>query len=386
MDFELTEEQKQIKNAAREFSEGEFDKDLVLELDENCQFPLEIWKKACKLGFIGIHFPEKYGGQNLGVFENTLIVEEFCRRDSSIGIALSLIDYASEIILRFGTENQKSAYLLPITKGETISSGGFWEAEDGEEFSNISTSAIKKEASFLINGKKNFVMNSEIANFFIILCKTDINENSSHLGRSIIIVEKGLEGLSIIEDKGKMGMKMIPTGDLCLKNVRVPCGNMIGDENKGYDQIMNFFEESKIEMAAQALGIAQGGFERAMEYAKKREQFGRKIVEFKAIQHKLAAMALKIERARLLTYKAAWSFDKGEFNNRLTLMAKIDASKTAVEVTREAIQIFGGYGYMKEQEVEHFYRDAWITELYFGSRETQKTMLASELLGRLAVS
>lgn len=321
MDFELTEEQKQIKNAAREFSEGEFDKDLVLELDENCQFPLEIWKKACKLGFIGIHFPEKYGGQNLGVFENTLIVEEFCRRDSSIGIALSLIDYASEIILRFGTENQKSAYLLPITKGETISSGGFWEAEDGEEFSNISTSAIKKEASFLINGKKNFVMNSEIANFFIILCKTDINENSSHLGRSIIIVEKGLEGLSIIEDKGKMGMKMIPTGDLCLKNVRVPCGNMIGDENKGYDQIMNFFEESKIEMAAQALGIAQGGFERAMEYAKKREQFGRKIVEFKAIQHKLAAMALKIERARLLTYKAAWSFDKGEFNNRLTLMA-----------------------------------------------------------------
>jgi alkylation response protein AidB-like acyl-CoA dehydrogenase len=149
---------------------------------------------------------------------------------------------------------------------------------------------------------------------------------------------------------------------------------------------MKYCEESKIEIAAQALGIALGAFERAMEYAKKREQFGRKIVEFQATQHKLADMALKIERARLLTYKAAWSFDKGEFNTRLTLMAKIDASEAALEVTKEAIQIFGGYGYMKEYEVEHFYRDAWITELYLGSREIQKTMLASGLLGRFAVS
>ena len=183
-----------------------------------------------------------------------------------------------------------------------------------------------------------------------------------------------------------MGIKMIPTSDLSLKDVKVPFENMVGGNNRGYYQVMKYFEESKIEIAAQALGIAQGAFERAMEYAKKREQFGRRIVEFQAIQHKLADMALKIERARLLTYKAAWSFDKGEYDNRLTLMAKMDASKTAVEVTKEAIQIFGGYGYLKEQEVEHFYRDAWITELYLGSRETQKTMLANALLGRLVVS
>jgi alkylation response protein AidB-like acyl-CoA dehydrogenase len=386
MDFELSDEQKQIRNAAREFSEGEFDRDLVMELDKSCQFPFEIWKKACKLGFIGIHFPEKYGGQNLGVFENALIVEEFCRKDSGIGIALSLADYASEIILRFGTESQKNTYLLPITKGEAISSGGFSEVEEGEGISNISTSSIKEGDCFLINGKKNFVINSKIADYFVVLCKTDMGVKPPRLGESIIIVERNVEGLSIIENEGKMGIEMIPIGNLSLKDVRVPCENVIGDENGGYQQVMKYCEESKIEIAAQALGIALGAFERAMEYAKKREQFGRKIVEFQATQHKLADMALKIERARLLTYKAAWSFDKGEFNTRLTLMAKIDASETALEVTKEAIQIFGGYGYMKEYEVEHFYRDAWITELYLGSREIQKTMLASGLLGRFAVS
>jgi alkylation response protein AidB-like acyl-CoA dehydrogenase len=386
MDFELSDEQKQIRNAAREFSEGEFDRDLVMELDKSCQFPFEIWKKACKLGFVGIHFPEKYGGQNLGVFENALIVEEFCRKDSGIGIALSLADYASEIILRFGTESQKNTYLLPITKGEAISSGGFSEVEEGEGISNISTSSIKEGDCFLINGKKNFVINSKIADYFVVLCKTDMGVKPPRLGESIIIVERNVEGLSIIENEGKMGIEMIPIGNLSLKDVRVPCENVIGDENGGYQQVMKYCEESKIEIAAQALGIALGAFERAMEYAKKREQFGRKIVEFQATQHKLADMALKIERARLLTYKAAWSFDKGEFNTRLTLMAKIDASEAALEVTKEAIQIFGGYGYMKEYEVEHFYRDAWITELYLGSREIQKTMLASGLLGRFAVS
>jgi len=386
MNFELTQEQKQIRNAAREFSEGEFDKDLVMELDESCQFPFEIWKKACKLGFIGIHFPEKYGGQNLGVFENVLVVEEFCRKDSGIGIALSLADYASEIILRFGTESQKNMYLVPITKGEAISSGCFWEVEDGEGLSNISTFAIKKGDCFLINGEKNFVINSGTANYFIVLCKTDMRLKPSHLGESIIIMEKGLDGLNVIENEGKMGINMIPISNLSLKDVRVRCENMIGQENNGYHQVMRYFEESRIEMAAQALGIAQGAFERAMEYAKKREQFGRKIVEFQAIQHKLADMAIKIERARLLTYQAAWSFDREELNTRLTLMAKIDTTKTAIEVTKEAIQIFGGYGYMKEQEVEHFYRDAWMTELYLGSGDIQKTMLASTLLGRLVVS
>ena len=385
MNFELTEEQKQIRNAAREFSEGEFDKDLVLELNETCKFPFEIWKKACKLGFIGMHFPEKYGGQNLGVFENALVVEEFCRKDSSIGVALSLVDFAAELILRFGTENQKNTYLIPITTGNIISSGAFLEAEGSEGINNISTVATKEGNFLLINGNKHFVINSNTANFYIILCRTDVNIKPSYLGESIIIVEKGLEGVTFIESEEKMGIKMIPTADLYLKNVKVPFENLIGSENRGFYQVTKFFGESKIEIAAQALGIAQGAFERAMEYAKKREQFGRKIIEFQAIQHKLADMALKIERARLLTYKAAWSFDKGEYNSKLTLMAKIDASRTAVEVTKEAIQIFGGYGYLIEQEVEHFYRDAWITELYLGSREMQKTMLADALLGRLAM-
>jgi len=385
MDFELTEEQKQIRNAAREFSEGEFDKDLVLELDEMCKFPFEIWEKACRLGFIGMHFPEKFGGQNLGVFENALVVEEFCRKDSSIGVALSLVDFAAELILRFGTENQKNTYLIPITTGNIISSGAFLEADGSEGINNISTVATKEGNFLLINGNKHFVINSNTANFYIILCRTDVNIKPSYLGESIIIVEKGLEGVTFLESDEKMGIKMIPTADLYLKNVKVPIENLIGSENRGFYQVTEFFEESKIEIAAQALGIAQGAFERAMEYAKKREQFGRKIIEFQAIQHKLADMALKIERARLLTYKAAWAFDKGEYNSKLTLMAKIDAGRTAVEVTKETIQIFGGYGYLVEQEVEHFYRDAWITELYLGSGEVQKTMLADALLGRLAM-
>lgn len=385
MNFELTEEQKQIRNAAREFSEGEFDKDLVLELDETCKFPFEIWKKACKLGFIGMHFPERYGGQNLGVFENALVVEEFCRKDSSIGVALSLVDFAAELILRFGTENQKNAYLIPITTGNSISSGAFLEANGSQDIYNISTFANKEGNFLLINGSKHFVINSHTANFYIILCKTDVNIKPSYLGQSIILVEKGLEGVTLGESEEKMGIKMVPIANLYLKNVKVPFENLIGSENKGFDHVNEFFEESKIEIAAQALGIAQGAFEKAMEYAKKREQFGRHIIEFQAIQHKLADMALKIERARLLTYKAAWSFDKGEYNSKLTLMAKIDAGRTAVEVTKEAIQIFGGYGYLVEQEVEHFYRDAWITELYLGSREIQKTMLADALLGRLVI-
>jgi alkylation response protein AidB-like acyl-CoA dehydrogenase len=383
MDFELTEEQKDIQKAAREFIEGECDKDKILELEQKHEFPKEIWKRAARLGFIGIHFPEEYGGQGYGVFENVLVVEEFCRRDSSVGIALSTVDFSSELILRFGTQEQKKKYLIPIAKGEFISGGAYTEPNHGSDITLMSTTAHKKEGFFIINGTKTFITNGMIANFFIVLCQTNLQAQPSYRGQSTIIVERGLNGFEATEITPKMGIRMTSTAELSFSDVKVPLENLVGEENRGFYQVLEFFNESRLEIAAQAIGIAQGAFDRALDYAKKREQFGRRIVDFQVTQHKLADMATKVEVARLLTYKAAWSVDQKKKDPKLTSMAKMFAGKVAVEVADEAIQIFGGYGYITEYEVERFYRDAKITEIYEGTKEIQKNTIASVLIGKL---
>jgi len=383
MDFELTEEQKDIQKAAREFIQGEFDKEKILEWEQTHTFPNEIWKKAAKLGFIGIHFPEEYGGQGYGVSENILIVEEFCRKDSGVGIALSLADFSSEVVLRFGTHEQKKKYLIPVAKGEFISGGAYTEPNHGSDITVMSTTAVKEGDSFVINGTKTFITNGTLADFFIVLCQIDPSAKPTYRGQCTILVEKGTKGLEATEIMPKMGIRMTSTAELSFSGVRVPQSNLLGEENKGFYQVLEFFDESRIEIAAQALGIAQGAFDRALDYAKQREQFGRKIVDFQITQHKLADMATKIETARLLTYKAAWNFDQKRIDPKLTSMAKMFSGKTAVEVADEAIQIFGGYGYITEYEVERFYRDAKITEIYEGTKEIQKNTIASALIGKL---
>ena len=384
MDFSLTPEQQQIQKAVKDFVKGEFDKHQIAQMDAAHQYPEKIWKTAADLGFIGIHFPEEYSGQGMGVMENILVAEALCAGDSTVGACLILADFASEIILHFGSEDQKKTWLPRVAEGEVLSCGAFTEPDHGSDITAVNTAAVKDGDAWVINGSKIFITNGgPLAGFYSVLCQTDTQATPGYRGMSLILVEADREGVSTTDVGAKMGIRMMHTAEVTFKDVRVPHENLIGEENRGFYQVLAFFDESRILIAAQALGTAQGAFDRALAYVKSREQFGKKIAKFQVTQHKLADMATRIEQARLMTYKAAWNFDQGRIDPKLTSMAKMAAARTAVEVCDEAIQLLGGYGYMQEYEVERFARDAKITELYEGTREIQKNTIASALLGKL---
>lgn len=383
MDFELSKSQKEIQQAAREFSKGEFDKQLALELDRKHEFPTHIWKKACELGFVGVHFPEEYSGQGLGALENIIIADEFCARDSTIGVAINLSSFASECVLRFGSEELKQKFLPPVAEGRMLCGGAFSEPGHGSNITSLDTTAVLEGDHWVINGTKTFVTNGGQAGFYSVMCQTDSDCQPSYRGISLILVEANRDGVTATDLAEKLGIHMVAAAELNFKNVRVPASNLIGEEGKGFNQVLEFYDESRIQIAAQALGTAQGAYDRALAYVKEREQFGRKIAQFQVTQHKLADMTTKIELARLITYKAAWNFDQGRINPKLTSMAKMYATRTAVEVADEAIQLLGGYGYMTEYEVERFYRDAKIAEIYEGNKEVQKNTIAGAVLGNL---
>jgi len=380
MDFDLSEEQISIQKAAQEFAKGEFDKETALECEKTHSFPYDMLKKACQLGFVGIHYPEEYGGQGYGVLENVLVVEQLCRQDSGLGIALSCADSSSEMILRYGSDGQKKRYLPRVTSGEALSSGAFTEPDHGSDITSLSTTAVRHGNEFVINGSKTFITNGTICDFLVVLCQTDQAANPSRAGQSVFVVERGSKSFASSDVGEKMGNRMVPTAEISFNDVRVSDSALIGRENEGFSQAFQVFQEMRLEVAAQALGIAQGSLDRAVAYVKERKQFGRKLKEFQVTQHKLADMAAKIEAARVIVYKAAWTFDRGERNPYLTSIAKLCASRAAVEVADEAIQLHGGYGYMLEYEVERFYRDARLTELYAGTREIQKNTIARGLL------
>ena len=383
MEFELNKTQKDIQKAVRDFTKGEFDKELALELEKKHEFPTQIWKKACDLGLIGVHFPEEYSGQGMGCLEDILVVEELCRADSTIGSAVALSSFASEIILHWGSQEMKATYLPAVAEGRMLSAGAFTEPDHGSDITAMNTTAVRDGQQWLINGTKTFITNGGLAGFYCVMCQTDPEAQPTYRGISMILVEADRQGLSTVDVGQKMGIHMMATAEVNLKDVRVPLSNLIGEENKGFYHVLHFFDESRIQVAAQALGIAQGAYDRALSYVKQREQFGRKIAQFQVTQHKLADMATKIELARLITYKAAWNFDQGRIDPKLTSMAKMYAARTAVEVADEAIQLLGGYGYMTEYEVERFYRDAKITEIYEGTKEIQKNTIAGAVLGKL---
>jgi alkylation response protein AidB-like acyl-CoA dehydrogenase len=348
VDFNLSEEQIDIQKAAREFAQGEFDPEHALDLDRNCQFPLKIWKKACNLGFIGIHFPNRYGGQDLGLVENILIVEEFCRQHSGIGMALGLSDFGSEMILRFGNDDQKRRYLPPIATGESASSLAYMEQDQTNEFSAFNTVAIRNGDGYFINGKKLFVVNGTLSGPMVVLCQLNNPEFDEQVA---LIVEKNSEGPAVSMMGGQMGMRMVPMVSLTFNNLKVPHENLIGDEGNGRFQFINFLNEMRIEVSAMGIGIAQGAFDLALTYSKQRVQFDQKIASFEAIRNKLADMVTRIEMARLLTYKAAWDFDQNGGNVMLNCMAKMISAETAFEVADDALHIFGGYGYIVENQI-----------------------------------
>jgi alkylation response protein AidB-like acyl-CoA dehydrogenase len=383
MDFELNKTQKDIQKAVRDFVKGEFDKDLALELAKNHEFPKKIWQKAGEIGLIGVHFPEEYSGQGLGSLEDILVIEELCRGDSSIGSAVALSSFASELIVHYGSDEMKEKFIPEVAEGRMLSAGAFTEPDHGSDITSVDTTAVKEGDEWVVNGGKTFITNGGLAGFYSVMCQTDSDVKPSYRGISLILVEADREGLSTMDVGDKMGISTMSTTEVILKDVRVPLTNLIGEENKGFYHVLHFFDESRIQVAAQALGIAQGAYDRALDYVKKREQFGKKIAQFQVTQHKLADMITKIELARLMTYKAAWNFDQGRIDPKLTSMAKMYAARTAVEVADEAIQLLGGYGYMTEYEVERFYRDAKITEIYEGTKEIQKNTIASSVIGKL---
>ena len=374
MDFELSDEQKDVQRAAREFAQGEFDPDLALELDQEGKFPEPLWKKAAQLGFIGIHYPEEFGGQGLGILENLLAIEAFCRVDSGIGSALSTVDVGSEVILKFGSNEQKKQFLTPLTKGERQLSIAFAESEDSRDLTVISTIAEKRMDGYSIHGKKSFVLNASSADSFITLCKEPKE------GWITLIVEREREGIEV-HPIDKMGLRMIPFGDLLFKEALVPLGNRIGREGEGMAHVHHCYQAMGLKSAAQALGTAQGAFDRAMQYAKQREQFGRKLSQFQAIRHKLADMAVSIEVARWLTYKAATEYDQDRIDSGFLSITHLEVGRRLISAVDEALQIFGGYGYISEQAIEHYFRDAWAIGVELGTEEEQKDAIAEIMLG-----
>jgi alkylation response protein AidB-like acyl-CoA dehydrogenase len=381
--FEFDKSQKQIQKAVKAFAKGEFDKEEIQDLEKNQEYPIKTWKKAADLGFIGIHFSEEVSGANLGVFENVIIAEELCRKDSSMGITITLAGYASECVLRFGSDELKEKYLPQIAEGETLSGGAFTEPDCGADLTRISTTAVMDGDSWVINGKKSFVLNGGSAKFYVVLCQTDPDAAIPSNGTSLILVDAATEGLTATDLGTKLGINMMSMADLTFNNVRIPATNLIGEEGKGYENIQKFFTESRILSAAQAIGTAQGAYERALEYIKGREQFNRPIAAFQSVRHKIADMCIKIESAKLLTYEAAQRFDNGKLDPKFSAMAKMAATNAAMEVTNEAVQLLGGYGYMTEYEIEHFYRDAKVLQIREGNFTVLKDIIANTTIGKL---
>jgi alkylation response protein AidB-like acyl-CoA dehydrogenase len=381
MDFSLTKEQKDIQKAAREFAQGEFDPDVALGLEREGRYPFEIWKRACELGFIGMHFPERYGGQQLGLLENVLVVEEFCRRHSGIGIALGLSGFGSEMILRFGSDAQKEKYLPSITRAESASSLAYLEKGQGNDVTSFTTNAKKNRNGYLIEGKKSFVVNSALSGPMIVLCQLT---NNTRPGDTVaLIVEKDTDGLVFSPMGGQVGMRMLSMANLTFDQLQVSNEGLIGEEGQGEFQLRNFLEEICLEAAAIGTGIAQGAFDLALAYAKQREQFGRKLASFEAIRDKLVDMATRIELSQLLTYKAAWGLDRNDGSAEGNYMAKMVSAETALEVAEDSLHIYGGYGYMVENRIEQFYRDASMVDIIGLPGQMDKSLIADQIIGKI---
>lgn len=380
--YPLDKTQKQIQKAVKDFIKGEFKKEVIDTLVETHAFPEDIWRKAGEIGLIGLNFPVKYSGQGMGVFENVLVAEALCRGDSSVGACLSMAAYGANLMLRHGSEAQKAIWLPMVAEGKTLSSVALTEPGIGNDLALSATSALKRGDQWVINGTKTFVINGgPLSKFYIVLCRTDLNAASPANAFSTLLVEAAHEGIRVSDLGSRLGRRLMPLGIVTFNQVKIPLNNLIGKENKGLDQVKTWLSENRIQAAAQAVGIAQGAFDRSLGHVKQREQFGRKLADFQVTRQKLAEMATKIEASRLLTYQAARQFENNpEDREKQSAMAKLHACRTAVEVCDESIQLFGGYGYIQEYEVEHYFRDAKVAEVFEGTQIFQKDIIANKLL------
>jgi acyl-CoA dehydrogenase len=381
MNFELTDEQKDIKKSAREFAEGMFP-EVAEECDLNETFPRALWKKACDLGFVGVFIDEAYGGPGLGLLENILIMEEFCRLDAGCASVI-LTTLGSEFILLYGREEQKKKYLPGLAKGEAIMGMAITEPDAGSDVASVNTRALRVHDHYVINGNKMFITNGSIADFLVILCVTNENERVRSKRHSALLVETNRKGFEANQLKRKLGMRASDTAEIHFSDVEVPLENLIGEvEGEGFHQLMAVFNRSRVTVAMISVGVSQGGLEKAISYAKQRKQFGNPIGSFQGIQFKLAEMASWIEASRALCYKAASMVDHGKIDPKLISMAKWFAGEVGVKVIDEVVQIHGGYGYLGEYGIERLYRNAKLAEIVEGTKEIEKMIIARELLGR----
>lgn len=381
MDFKLTKEQLAIKKAAREFAEKEFPL-VAQEFDKEEKFDLALLEKARDLGFVGSIIPEEYGGFGLSFLENALIVEEFWRMDPGIGQAIISVTFGAEILMEYASEEHKKKYLPPLVEGNAILATAITEPDAGSDVTMAQTEAVRDGDEYVINGSKMFITNGTLADNVIVFCKTHPDEPDRHKRYSCIMVETDREGYQANKLKDKLGIRASDTSEISLKDVRVPVENLIGKEQEGFKQILSLFNRERITVCAQAVGLSQGALEQAIRHITQREQFGKKLSSFQALRFKIAEMATLIEAGRSLYYRGAMSLDSGEEDHTLIAMAKWFCAQNAVTVAQEALQMFGGYGFLNEYDIARFYRDSKIVEIYEGTKEMEKIVIANSLLGR----
>lgn len=378
MDFSLSEEHEMIRKAARDFAQTEL-KPGVIERDENQRFPAEQIKKLGELGFMGMMVDPKYGGSGMDAISYVLVMEEISKIDASASVVVSvnnsLVCYGLEA---YGTEEQKQQFLVPLAKGEKIGAFCLSEPEAGSDATSQRTTAIDKGDHYLLNGTKNWITNGSSASTYLVIAQTDAQKGSH--GINAFIVEKGMDGFAIGPKENKLGIRGSDTHSLMFTDVKLPKENLIGENGFGFKFAMKTLEGGRIGIAAQALGIASGAYELALAYSKERKSFNKPLAEHQSIQFKLADMATEIEAARLLCLKAAWLKDQKLPYAKASSMAKLYAAELAMRTAVEAVQIHGGYGYVKEYHVERLMRDAKITQIYEGTSEIQKIVISRELL------
>lgn len=378
MKFELTEEHLMIQQAARDFAQNELLPG-VIERDDKQQFPAEQIKKMGELGFLGMMVDPKYGGSGLDTISYVLAMEEISKVDASASVVMSvnnsLVCWGLE---KFGTEEQKEKYLKPLASGEIIGAFCLSEPEAGSDATSQKTTAIDKGDHYLLNGTKNWITNGSTASVYLVMAQTDVE--AGHKGINCLIVEKGQEGFVVGKKEDKLGIRGSDTHSLMFQDVKVPKENRIGEEGFGFKFAMKVLSGGRVGIASQALGIASGAYELALKYSKERKTFGKEIGKHQAIAFKLADMATEIEAARLLCIKAAWMKDNGQNFDRAGAQAKLFASSVAMKTTVEAVQIHGGYGFVKEYHVERLMRDAKITQIYEGTSEIQKIVISRDIL------
>ena len=379
MDFSFTDEQQQLRRSVREFAESEIAPH-VMEWDEASRFPTELIPKLGEMGLLGVIFPEQYGGAGLGYVEYVSVIDELSRVDGSVGLTVAAHNsLCTNHIYKFGSEEQRKKYVVPLAQGKKLGCWSLTEPEAGSDAGGTRTVAVRKKGGWVLNGAKTFTTNGSYADVCVAMAVTDKAKGAK--GISAFIVEKGTTGFRAGKRENKLGMRASDTSEVVFNDCFVAGSNLLGDEGLGFVNTLQVLDGGRISIAALALGMAQGAYEAAFKYAKQRKQFGKEISEFQAIQFKLADMATEIDAARWMVYRAAWLADqKGPRFTKESSMAKLYASEVGVRVANEAVQIFGGYGFIKDYPVEKFYRDSKLCTIGEGTSEIQRMVIARQIL------